>query len=427
MTCRMMKKIFFLLSFVSLFTACKVDTPKEKENAPLTVMAYFVADASGIEDDIWTNVAAMYDGLSLMEKQATLLVYWDGSGSYGDWDYPVVLRFVTDGFGNINGQKALPEDAYVEDVVALAEVVKEYPSQLSTDKTVMTMVLNDMIAMSPTSRVGLVAASHGSAWTNSIFMSRSLSRSFGQDGKGSDNTMLVKDMADAMKATGKKFDFLLFDACFMGTAEVCYDFRDATDYQIVSVMEVPAYGFPYENALDYLYEGTIDGYKKICQTYIDFYQERYAKGNQAWGTIALIDSKEMAGLATSVKNVFSDENLKNVSIDQYVDESKMQEYGRDGGFGIAYDLKGMMAQLDEPLQSNKNKLDLFNEQLEKTVLFKGCLENANPKRYSVKTAEYCGLGTYFPSYSYDNWNSFYKTIDWYTAAGWNEVTFSWDF
>ena len=413
-----MKKLFLLLTFVSLFTACKDDdgpSGGKKENAPITVMGYFVADASGIEDDIFRNIAAMYDGLALMKKPATLLVYWDGSGDYGQWEDPVILRYTTDGKGNVNGQKQLPEDATANEVVDLAEVVKQYPSQLSVDKSVMTQVLKDMIAVSPTERVGLVAASHGSAWTNSIFMSRS----FGQDGKGTDNTMLVSDMADAMKATGKKFDFLLFDACFMGTAEVCYDLRDVADYQIVSVMEVPAYGFPYESSLDYLYEGTVDGYKKICQAYIDFYQERYENGDYAWGTIALVDSKEMEGLADATRAEIVEH--KDVLGNDF-DESDIQEYGKQGGRGIAYDLGQLMAVLN-----NGTMPSVFADQLNKTVLYKSCLEIANPSSYKVDAANYCGLGVYIPIRYNNNWNDFFKTISWYTVAGWNEVTFSWDF
>ena len=413
-----MKKLFLLLTFVSLFTACKDDdgpSGGKKENAPVTVMGYFIADASGIEDDIFRNIAAMYDGLALMKKPATLLVYWDGSGDYGQWEDPVILRYTTDGKGNVNGQKQLPEDATANEVVDLAEVVKQYPSQLSVDKSVMTQVLKDMIAVSPTERVGLVAASHGSAWTNSIFMSRS----FGQDGKGTDNTMLVSDMADAMKATGKKFDFLLFDACFMGTAEVCYDLRDVADYQIVSVMEVPAYGFPYESSLDYLYEGTVDGYKKICQAYTDFYKQRYENGNQAWGTIALIDSKEMEGLADATRAEIVEH--KDVLGNDF-DESDIQEYGKQGGRGIAYDLGQLMAVLNNGTMPNA-----FADQLNKTVLYKSCLEIANPSSYKVDAANYCGLGVYIPIRYNDNWNDFFKTISWYTVAGWNEVAFSWDF
>lgn len=414
----MMKKCLLLLPFISLFTACsKTDEPSggKVENAPLTVMAYFVADANGIEDDIYTNVAAMYDGLALMKKPATLLVYWDGSGSYGNWDYPVVLRYKTDGKGNINGQKQLPEEATVDDVVDLAEVVKEYPSQLSTNKSVMTQVLKDMIALSPTEKVGVVAASHASAWTNSIFMSRS----FGQDGKGTDNTILIDDMADAMKQTGKKYEFLLFDACFMGTVEVCYSFRDVANYQIVSVMEVPAYGFPYENALDGLYEGTVDGYKKICKAYTDFYEERLASGYYSWGTISLVDSKEVQGLTDALKAEIVEH--KDV-LGDYFEADNIQEYGRQGAYGIAYDLGQTVEVLNDGVMPKA-----FADQLDKTVLYKGCLEKTNPSNYKVDAANYCGLGVYIPMPGYSKWNKFFKTLDWYTVAGWNEVTFSWDF
>jgi hypothetical protein len=413
-----MKKLFLLLTFVSLFTACSdSDEPSggKNENAPLTVMAYFVANASGIEDDIFTNVAAMYDGLALMKKPATLLVYWDGSGAYGNWEDPVILRYTTDGKGKINGKKPLSADATVEEVVDLAEVVKEYPSQLSTDKGVMTQVLKDLIALSPTEKVGLVAASHGSAWTNSIFMSRS----FGQDGKGTDNTILVKDMADAMKQSGKKYEFLLFDACFMGTAEVCYDFRDVTDYQIVSVMEVPAYGFPYENALDGLYEGTVNGYKKICQEYVDFYIDRLSQGYSAWGTIALVDSKQMQGLTDVVKAEIVEHKD---ALGNRFDASSIQEYGRQGAYGLAYDLGHTMKVLNGGTMPQA-----VADQLGKTVLYKGSLDQAYPSNYKVDAANFCGLGMYIPMPNNSNWNRAYKTIDWFTAAGWNEVTFSWNF
>lgn len=415
-----MKKLFLLLALPFLMFGCSdEDTPQPDLNADMTVMAYLVADASGIEDDIWRNIAAMYDGLSLMKKAATLLVYWDGSGSYGEWSHPVVLRYQCDGKGKINGQQPLLPDATADEVVALAEVIKEYPSQLSTDRNVMTQVLKDMISFSPTSKVGLVAASHGSAWINSIFMSRSLSRSFGQDGKGTDNTMLIEDMAAAMKATGKKFDFLMFDACFMGTAEVCYDLRDVADYQICSVMEVPAYGFPYETSLQYLYEGTVNGYKSICQAYIDFYKQRYEKGSQAWGTIALIDSKEMQALADATKaEIVKHKDVLGNDFDVY----DMQDYGKQGGADIAYDLGELVAKLN-----GGTIPQTFASQLDKTVLYKGCLEIANPKSYSVDAANYCGLGIYIPVEYRESWNQFFQTIDWYTAAGWNEVTFSWDF
>ena len=416
---RKMKKLFLWSTLVFLMFACgnNEDNPIPDipaEQSEMTVLSYFVADATYIEDDIWVNIAAMYDGLSLMKKSATLLVYWDGSGSYGNWENPVILRFTTDGKGKVNGLDPLPQDATADEVIALAEVVKEYPSQLSVDKGVMTKVLKDLISLSPTSKVGLVAASHGSSWLNTIFLSRS-ARSFGQDGKGTDNTILIKDMADAMKATGKQFDFLLFDACCMGTIEVCYDLRDAVNYQLASVMEVPAYGFPYEVSLPYLYEGNVEGYKKICQAYIDFYEEQ---PSNAWGTISVIDSKEVLNLTNLIKQ----EIVEHKDLLTNYDVDVLQEYGREGAPDIAYDLEQFIADLNGGTAPAE-----FKEQMEKTVLYKDCLEDANPSYYSVDKENFCGLGIYIPISSRKKWNDYFQTIDWYTASGWNEVTFSWNF
>jgi len=415
-----MNRLFICCTLAFLLIACgnndepNPPVPEPVESSNMTVMGYFVADASNIEDDIWTNISAMYDGLSLMKKSATLLIYWDGSGSYGSWDYPVVLRYTTDGNGNVNGHEPLPEDATVEEVIELAEVVKKYPSQLSTDKDVMSKVLKDLIDLSPTEQIGLIAASHGSSWLNTIYMSRS-TRSFGQDGKGTDNTMIIKDMADAMKSTGKHFDFLLFDACCMGTIEVCYDLRDAVDYQIASVMEVPAYGFPYENSLHYLYEGNLDGYKKICQAYIDFYSEQTSN---AWGTIAIVNSKEIQALTDIVKQ----EIIEHKDLLANYDVNVLQEYGRQGGPDIAYDLEQFIKTLNE-----NNNPSSFKAQLDKTILYKGCLTEAHPSSYAVDADNFCGLGIYIPIPSRSKWNDYFKTIDWYMASGWNEVTFSWIF
>ena len=408
-----MKKI---LLFLSVFLCCACsdnDEPTPEAEAPMTVLAYLVADASNIDDDIWANVAAMYDGLASMKQSATLLIYWDGSSNYGLWDYPVIMKYETDGRGNVNGKKQLNDEATIDEVAELAKVVKTYSPQLSTDKQVMSKVLKDMVSLSPTSKVGLIAASHGSAWLNTIF-----TRSFGQDGKGTDNTILIKDMAEAMQSTGKTFEFLLYDACFMGTTEVCYDLRNVTHYQIVSAMEVPAYGFPYETSLGYLYEGTVAGYKQICQSYIDFYKQKYERGSQAWGTIALVDSKEMQALANEVKAEIT--THKEILSDY--DVSVLQEYGRDGGPYIAYDLGQFVKDLN-----NDNLPSSFSEQLNKTILYKGCLEMASPSDYSVDASNFCGLGIYIPTPYKSSWNTFFKTIDWYTAAGWNEISFDWYF
>lgn len=420
-----MKKLFFLLCTFPLFWACEgmevgpdvpdlPGQPQEVEKAPLTILAYLIAN-NNLDDFLSYNIGIMYDGLAAMDKPATLLIYWDGKTTIGaNNGTHLILKYETDGEGNVNGLPKVDTSSSLTEVLEIGEIVKEYPGQLSTSSTVMTSVLNDMLEKSPTERVGLIFGSHGSAWLNTIY-----TRAFGQDGSGTDNTIRIPDMVSALKSTNRTFDFILFDACYMGTAEVCYDFRDVADYQIVSAMEVPAYGFPYDMFMADLYEGTPDGYQKACETYFDYYNQLYIEGSSnTWGTVALVDSKEMQAMATVLKEeiVSHQDELANY------DATVLQEYGRSSGRYISFD----MGQLVKDLNGGSIP-DKFQTQLDKTIVYKECMEKANPSSYSVDASNFCGLGMYVPVKTKTAWNDYFKTTDWYSVAGWNEVTFSWNF
>ena len=386
----------------------------ETSTTPLTVLAYMVAN-NDLDDDLYENLFAMYQGLQLLDKPATLLVYWDGKTSFGENNAThAILRFETDGNGNINGLPALNEGYDLEVIMTIAEVVKEYPVQSSVSKNVMSTVLTDMLTFAPTDRYGLIFGSHASAWTNSIY-----TRSFGLDGQQTDSTILLPYMVEAIRSTGVHFDYILFDACYMGTIEVCYDFKDVADYLIASVMEVPAYGFPYGTELmPALFEGIETSYKKICQEYIDYYIDVYSQKHSAWGTVVLIDNKEVNSLVSSLKNEIT--THKDKLADYKV--STLQDYGKSSAPDIAYDLRQFVKELNDG-----NIPTDFDEKLNKAVLYKGCLTEARPSNYAVDAENYCGLGIYIPVSSRTDWNDYFKTIDWFSASGWNEVTFAWNF
>ena len=418
----MIKKALWLLSVLLCLSSCN---PSDEEPAPIpgkdsvTILAYLIAN-NNLNDALLYNIAIMYDGLKSMKEPATLLVYWDGVSSMGDNSSThLILKYETDGKGKINGKPALGIDVATRDILDLADIVKEYPSQISTNKDVMKNVLCDMAAFSSTDKLGLIFGSHGSSWLNTISTS---GRALGYDGSTT-NSIVLTDMVEAMMAVGKKFEFLLFDACFMGTVEVCYEFRNVADYLIGSVMEVPSYGFPYDYFMDDLFEGNVNAYKRVCQSFIGYYEDIYDKGNfneAAWGTIALVDCNEVPNLVTQIngeitshKDALSDYNVGN-----------LQEYGRDGGKYIAYDLEHFIKDLN-----GGEVPKAFEDQLKKTVLYKGCLEEARyySYNYDVDAENFCGLGLYIPLSSRPKWNTYFKTLDWYTASGWNEVSFSWNF
>ena len=415
-----MKKLFLLLTVITLFTACNSDDEPKLSDMPksdMTVIAYLLADTSIIPNDLWTNVAAIYDGLALMNKSASVFIYWDGTSKYSFWDHPVVLKYTTDGKGNVNGQSTLPQDATVDEVVELAEIVKEYPQQMSTDKDVMARVLNDIIRMTNTERLGLIVGSHGSAWLNKI----NFSRSFGEDGgANSGNTITIKDMANAIRSTGRHFDFLLFDACNMATIEVYYDFKDIVDYMIGSVLEVPAIGFPYETSLHYLYEDNIDSYKKVCDEFVKFYDSDTSDGGKwQWGTVSLIDNKQLDNMISLVKR----EIVKNKDLLVNYTPYHLQEYGRrKSSKYVSCDLEQFLKDINGGTLPTDVK-----DQLSKTVLYKNYVEGPIESTFKVEAMNYSGFSLYIPQKSRSAWNETFKTLDWYTASGWSEVTFSWNF
>ena len=418
----MIKKFIGLLSFllVTFLSACNTDDEPKVPDLPksdMTVIAYLLADTSVIPGHLWTNVAAIYDGLSLMDKPASVYIYWDGTSSSSFWDHPVVLKFSTDGRGKVNGQPQLPQDATVDEVVELAEVVKEYPQQMSTDKDVMARVLKDIIGMTDTERLGLIAGSHGSAWLDKI----NFSRSFGEDGgANSGNTITIKDMADVMKSTGRHFDFLLFDACNMATVEVYYDLKDVVDYMIGSVLEVRAIGFPYESSLHYLYEHSIESYKKVCDEFVKFYDPDMSDGgNWQWGTVSLVDNKQMDNLTSLVKR----EIVKNKDLLATYSPYQLQEYGRGSKTQfISCDLEQFLKDINGGTLPTDVK-----DQLNKTILYKSHVEDSRYSEFRIDAENYSGLGIYIPYKSRSAWNETFKALDWYPVSGWNEVTFSWNF
>ncbi|MBE6280963.1 MAG: clostripain [Bacteroides sp.] len=417
-----MKKWFVILLTPLIFTACDgkddIPTPSqpEKEQASITVWSYLVADTN-IKTDLRNNIKTMYEGLSQLDKKATLLIYWDGGNSdiYLK-SSPCILKYETDGYGNINGIAARDSSYSLRTIAEYGEIVKEYDMQLSTNKDVMTSILKDMKSFSPQSKIVMSAGSHGSAWINTI-TARS-ARSFGQDGERTNNTITTSDMAKAITNAGIKLELLLFDACMMGTAEVCYDFKDATNYLITSPLDVPAPGFPYNYLLDNLYEGTISGYTEACKAYVDYYAT-YPGG---WASIALYDCKQIEALAAEVKQQL---NGKKDALYEYNPVSKgLQHYGLNPGATdfkfISFDMKQFMEDLNDGVVPTN-----IQNQLTKTVLYADCLENT--EHYTIEKVHYCGMGMYIPIKEREHWNTYFKTISWYKAAGWDNVSFSWGF
>lgn len=417
---RMKKWLYTLL--VVVLAACSNEIPEQQpaKRSGRTVLAYLVSNSpNSLEINLQNNVVDMYTALAGSKDSCTLLVFYRPQEYSSYLDVPTLLCFDTDGRGNINNLPALTgTDLTFESVCQVAQK-KEYTmnSQIATDPVVMEEVLKDMQKIAPSDSYGLILGSHASGWMkgNSV-----QSKAFGDDDGYNIN---IPDLADVLKNSfSEKLDFVLFDACMMGTAEVGYELKEITSHCIASVMETPALGFPYKQIFSYLYSENID-YSAVCHEFISF-----NKINNAWGTCAVMDCSQMENLASAVKAKLSEwqDALSSVSM------QNVQQYGVNSYKYFSYDVLDFFRELGG--KSGVAETDLneaiasIQTVLNEAVIAKECIPNPSNSSFRVDEARFCGIGMYIPK-EYNPyvanktaWNSYYEqSISWYHAAGWADL------
>lgn len=419
-----MKKWLYTLLVVVL-AACSNEIPEQQpaKRSGRTVLAYLISNnkAGSLDTYLRDNVIDMYIALGNMKESCTLLVFYRPYTSDTPLSNPTLMSFYTDGRGNVNNQPVLSGDNLTFEAVCQIAQKKEYTmnSQIATDPVVMEEVFKNMQKVAPSDSYGLILGSHASGWMkgNSV-----QSKAFGDDdGYNID----IPDLANVLKKSfSEKLDFVLFDACMMGTAEVGYELRETTSYCIASVMETPVYGFPYDQILPYLYSENVD-YSAVCHEFISF-----NKIKDAWGTCAVMDCSQMENLASTVKAKLSEweDALSSVSM------QNVQQYGVGTFQYFSYDVLDFFRELGGKSGVAETDLDeaisSIQTVLDEVVIAKECIPNPSYPNtiFSVDETRFCGIGMYIPG-EYNPyvanktaWNDYYKqSISWYRAAGWADL------
>lgn len=420
-----MKKWLYTL-LVIVLAACSNEIPEQQpaKRSGRTVLAYLISNnkAGSLDTYLRDNVIDMYTALGNMKESCTLLVFYRPYTGDAPLSKPTLMSFYADGRGNINNVAALTGSELTFDAVCRIAQKKEYTmnSQIATDPAVMEEVFADMQTVAPSDSYGLILGSHASGWMKGTSVP---TKAFGDDdGYNID----IPDLADVLKNSfSEKLDFVLFDACMMGTAEVGYELRETTSYCIASVMETPVYGFPYDQILPYLYSENVD-YSAVCHEFISF-----NKTKDAWGTCAVMDCSQMENLASAVKAKLSEwkDALSSVSM------RNVQQYGVNNYKYFSYDVLDFFRELGG--KSGVAETDLneviasIQTVLNEAVIAKECIPNPSNSSFRVDEARFCGIGMYIPkevndyvpdNISWNNWNDYYKqSISWYRAAGWADL------
>lgn len=363
------------------------EPPVEQEPQPLTkshTLTIFMQGNNGLAEFMDSNL------------QRILASYYD----MPEGDFRIFIFYDRGNYTRLT-------ELYMNDGMAKQRLVEEYETQTSTvDRDFVRGVLAKVKEEAPADSYGLILSSHGGGWVPSdlydVYLLDEGSRSgepvaqplfYGQDDY---DCMEVPDLVDALDDT--YYDYIIFDACFMGNVEALYEFRHSADYIVASAAEVLGAGFPYETMIPMLFEYDDHSLEAICESYMEYYKE-------SSGTVALIDCSELEPLAEAMSEVVSGMD-KYVA---YVDD--IQTYD-----AFEYNLYFDLLHYVELGVENSTA---FEKALNKAVLYSGhtdYIETATGKDVETYTLNRsCGLSCYVPQQACPETEKAWRETEWAKA------------
>jgi len=358
-----MKHIYTSLVFLLLLSGCSKEDEKEVTR---TIIAYFAAD-----NDLWADALRSIEEMKAGFKEggARLIVFADITG-----EAPCIMEI------GVNS----------------ATTVKIYPECNSADATQMRKILEDITALYPADSYGLILWSHGSSW----LPASSELRAFGYDSGVQIN---IPELAAALPV---KFDYILFDACLMGSVEVAYELRHKTNFIVAPSTPTLYTGFPYEDILPELLSFN-PNLRKVAGKYFDYYQEIMTGIFQS-ATISVIDTREMEKLAAATRRIIESQSFDKVTFNR-TSVQRLDTYEEQYLFDFIDFINKAFP------EANKNEL---LGQLNKTVL---CKAHTAKFMNQFEIATFCGLSCYVPLENRSDLSAYYQQLEWCKAVGFNKL------
>jgi hypothetical protein len=366
---------------------CDCRQDKEADALPVrTVIVYMVAD-NNLDYFALKDLNEMEQGWS-PSLDGNLIAYVDRAEGASP-PHPVVYKIEHD------------------TAAAIASPIKKvYAEHSSVVPDIMRRVLSEIISDYPAQSYGLVLWSHGTGWLPAGVASGGSKgggqggatvrpQSFGKDG---DEEMSIADLSRALPC---RFDFIIFDACYMGSVEVAYELRSNADYIIASPTEVLSAGYPYEEIVDRLFDKPVD-YAGVAHRFFQSYSA--LEGAMQSASVSVVKTAELDGLAAAFRTLMSD-----TAHLCPVNSGEVQRLSAHDDIPL-FDLGSFAAMLS----TNTDAREEFNKHIHSAVAFKEATEKFLD---SFTITDFSGLSIFIPDTLTTSYHDFYKTHAWFRASG----------
>ena len=397
----MIKKLFTLficsISLAMTFTGCSEEAFDTDSVNKQTILVFYP----------WTGSKSSTELLGYLQNNIDSIC--DGIIDRKGLNNSRVLVFLSDKY-NHSTLYDLQYNATTKSVDRVP--LKEYEGASYASAEGIADILNEVKTKASALNYALIVGVHGCGWTYASDWSRypyyarpSVTRpsdnnfsgiQFGPDPNApltrffgsvslAENAMDISTLAEGIRESGLKMQYILFDACYMSNIETAYELKDVTNYMIASGSEIMAAGLPYRSMWSYLNSST-PNYSSIVSTSVNFYKNSSAP----FCNLAAIDCRQVEKLASVMKDINAEYQLSaSVSLDsiQHLD-----------GFrpNLFYDLETYV----DSLHPSGYLLDQFKNQLKLTIKASDHTEEAYTCIYSsdsFKIKNYCGITISDPS------------------------------
>ena len=387
-----------LMTAVLMLDSC-IFNNKVEEKINRTVLVYIGAD-NNLTGNAVSNIYSMNSSISNGMDNYNLLVYVDRHGVD-----PALLH--------IHNFKI--------------DTIAKYPERDSTDPMVLREVIDEVTQNWKADHYGLVLWSHGTGWLPTKMLhyvasnmnyaplrrgpayrpepdeEEMLTKAFAWENRQDQNPayvcMELDELVDAIP--DNLFDFIVFDACYMGNVEVVYALRNKAQQIISSCYEIVSYGFPYHTVTRDFLSGNM---LKTCNEFYDYYNNM--SGWEQMGGISLVNTSELDSLARCFRKIVHESG----DLIREKDVWNVQCFDRFNRH-VFFDLKDVVSEL-EP---RKELMTEFTLQLERCVEYKVSTPYIfRGSKSEIKIDSYCGLSVFIPMPKYDSsgLNDEYRKTEW---------------
>ena len=291
------------------------------------------------------------------------------------------------------------------------DTVAKYPERDSSDPMILREVIDDVVENWKAEHYGLVMWSHGTGWlpTNMLHyvapnMNYSpMHRAFSwEDRKGQKPAYSCMELDGLVEAIPEDvFDFIVFDACYMGNVEIAYALRNKTPQIVSSCYEIVSYGFPYHIVTRDLLNGNV---LKSCNEFYRYYNSM--NGWEQMAGISLVKTEGLDSLARCFRKIIAEYG----DTIQTLDVSDIQCFDRFTHH-VFFDLEDFV----ETICPDSDYLNEFRLQLDQCVPYHISTPYIFPgDREEIKVNSYCGLSVYIPlpEYEASGLNAAYRQTEW---------------